>query len=196
MKRLMLLGSLLTATAALAQAAPPQPARETIISDKENAGWSFDGNPKLKEVPAEDLPGGKAILVTLPAKGANPWDVQARLPMKQGISEGDTVTFGFFARAETPDPGRTGSTVPVRVQRNAAPYDAALEGAIEIGPEWRFHCLAGPARLAIQASDLVISVQLAGEPRALMLGPYLATRIPAGVSKPTGLPCGQSIAPQ
>jgi hypothetical protein len=194
MKKLVLLGSLLAATGALAQAAPSQPPREMIISDKDNAGWSFDGNPKLKEVPAEDLPGGKAILVTIPAKGANPWDVQARLPMKQGISEGDIVTFGFFARAERADPGRTGSLVPVRVQRDAAPYEAALEGMIEIGPEWRFHCLAGPARLAIPAAELAVSVQLAGDRRAVVLGPYLATRIPAGVTKATGLPCGQSIA--
>jgi hypothetical protein len=194
MKGILLLGQLLAATAALAQSAPAQPLRETIISDKANTGWEFDGNPALKQIPAEDLPGGKAVLVTILAKGANPWDVQARLPMQQGISKGDTIVFGFFARAEQPDPGMTVAPVQVRMQRNAPPYDAALEGTIDIGPEWRFHCLTGPARMAITGPDLVAVVQLAGQKRKIVLGPYLVTRIPAGAAKPaTGLPCGQSI---
>lgn len=193
MRQTMLLILLLISTAAASQGAPPLPLRETVISDKENAGWSFDGKPKLKEVAAEALPGGKAILVTIPTKGQNPWDMQARLPMKAGIVAGDIITFGFFARAEKPDPGQTGATVQVRVQRDKAPYEAALEGPISLGPEWRFHCLTGPASLSIPAAELAVSVQLSAERRAVALGPYVATRIPAGAAKTvSGLPCGKA----
>lgn len=184
-------GAVLCACVIATGAVAMQAGKEAIISDASNAGWSFDGNPKLAEVAADGLPGGKAVLVTIPQKGANPWDIQARLPMKDGIAVGDTVTFGFYARAEKPDPGKATATVPVRVQRNAAPYDAALEGAVEVGKDWTFHCVVGPSKLALGASELAVSLQLAGEKHAIAFGPYLATKI-AGDGK-SGLPCGESI---
>lgn len=184
-------GAVLCACMVAGSAVAMQAGKEAIISDASTAGWSFDGNPKMVEVAAAALPGGKAVLITIPKKGANPWDIQARLPMKDGIAVGDTVTFGFYARADQPDPGKATATVPVRVQRNAAPYDAALEGAVEVGKDWTFHCLAGPSKLALGASELAVSLQLAGEKHAIAFGPYLATKI-TGTGK-TGLPCGESI---
>lgn len=184
----MLVCACVIATGALAA----QAGKEAIISDASSAGWSFDGNPKMTEVAAEGLPGNKAVLVTIAKKGANPWDIQARLPMKEGIAAGDTVTFGFYARAERPDPGKATATVPVRVQRNTAPYDAAVEGAVEIGKDWTFHCLAGPSKLTLGAGEVAVSLQLAGEKHAIAFGPYLATKIPGGSGK-SGLPCGETI---
>lgn len=177
------------ATGATAQEPPSAPLKETVISDKENAGWGFQGKPKLKEVPAEQLPGGKALQVAV-AKGANPWDTQGLIPLKQGIEQGDLLTFGFFARSVSPDAG----SIHVRFQRNGAPYDSAFEGPVQIDHEWRFVCLVGTAGKAIPAAELDIAVQLAGEKRVVELGPYLATRIPAGAAaKKSGLPCG--VAP-
>lgn len=169
-----------------------QAGKEAIISDASSAGWAFDGNPKMTEIEAANLPGGKAVLVTVAKKGANPWDIQARLPMKEGIAAGDMVTFGFYARAERPDPGKATATVVVRVQRNAAPYDAVLEGAVEVGKDWTFHCLVGPSKLTLVSAELAVSLQLAGEKRAIAFGPYLATKIPGGNGK-SGLPCGEAI---
>lgn len=185
-------GAMLCACVIATSAVAAQAGKEAIISDASSAGWAFDGNPKMTEVEVAGLPGGKAVLVTIAKKGANPWDIQARLPMKDGIAVGDTVTFGFYARAERPDPGKLTAKVPVRVQRDAAPYDAALEGAVEVGKDWTFHCLAGPSKLALGASELAVSLQLAGEKHAIAFGPYLATKIPGGSGK-SGLPCGESI---
>lgn len=183
------------AIVAVATAATAQQARvkEAIISDPASAGWEFQGNPKVKAVKAEGLPGGQALLVTIAAKGANPWDVQASMTLKDGVAAGDTVTFGFYARADKPDPGKQTATVTVRVQRNAAPYDAAIEGPLEIGPDWTFHCLTAPAKIALTPAEAAVSVQLAGDKHAVAFGPWMATRIPAaGVGIKTGLPCGKA----
>ena len=178
---------------ASAGAAQQQRVKEAIISDPAAAGWAFDGNPKVKQVKADGLPGGQALLVTINNKGANPWDVQARLKLKDGIAAGDTVTFGFYARADKPDPGKQTASVNVRVQRVAAPYDAAIEGPVEIGTDWTFHCLTGPAKIALTAAEMTVSVQLAGEKHAVAFGPWMATKIPAaGTGIKTGLPCGKA----
>lgn len=182
-------GAMLCVCVIATGAVATQAGKEAIISDASSAGWAFDGNPKMTEVEAVGLPGGKAVLVTIPKKGANPWDIQARLPMKDGIAVGDTVTFGFYARAERPDPGKATATVPIRVQRNAAPYDAA----VEVGKDWTFHCLAGPSKLTLAPAELAVSLQLAGEKRAIAFGPYLATKIPGGSGK-SSLPCGEMLA--
>lgn len=168
--------------------------KEAIISDQTSASWAFEGAAKVKEIAAEGIPGGRALQAEVAAKGANPWDIQARLKMKEGFAAGDTVTFGFYARAIKPDPGKDTARVNVRVQRAAAPYDAAVEGAIDIGPKWQFHCVAGPAKVAIEQAQLEVSVQLAGEKHDIAFGPYLATRIPAvAQGAKSGLPCGQAV---
>lgn len=191
MKRILLMLSLL-AGAAHAQEATV--VKEQIISDKANAGWSFGGEVKLKEVEAAGLPGGKAVQARVPKKGQNPWDIQASLPMQLGIEKGDQLTFGFYARAVEPDPGKETASIHIRFQRKAAPYDAALEGPIEIGRDWRFYCLAGPSTLSLAAADFTISVQLAADKRVLEFGPYLATRIAGGgATRKSGLPCGEKL---
>lgn len=166
--------------------------KETIISDPAAANWTFDGNPKIKQVDAATLPGGKALLVKVAAKGTNPWDIQARMKVKEGVAAGDTVTFGFYARADQPDPGKESAAVTVRVQRSVAPYDAAIEGAIEIGKEWTFHCLTAPSKLTLDAAVTELSVQMAGDKHAVAFGPYMVTKIAgSGPAIRTGLPCGK-----
>jgi hypothetical protein len=171
--------------------------KETIISDPAAATWNFEGAPKVKQVAAAGVPGGSALLVTVAKKPAKPWDVQARMKLKDGVAAGDLVTFGFYARAEKPDPGQDAAAVTVRVQRGAAPYDATLEGPLQIGKDWRFHCLTGAARVALAASEIEVSVQMGGDRHAVAFGPFMVTRIPAaaGPNARTGLPCGQALAP-
>lgn len=186
--------ALCVALAAAASAgAAQQRLKEVIISDPATAGWTFEGKPKVKEVEAAGLPGGKALLVTIATPGAKPWDVQARMKVKDGVAVGDTVTFGFYARADKPDAGKETATVPVRVQRGGAPYDAAVEGALEIGKEWTFQCLTGVAKVALAAAETEVSVQLAGAKHAVAFGPWMATKIPGnGPNIKTGLPCGKA----
>lgn len=194
MMRTIIASAAVIAAALGAGVSAQQHVKESIISDAAAAAWAFEGAAKVKPVDAPGVPGGKALSVAVAAKGANPWDIQARLKLKDGVAAGDTVTFGFYARAEKPDPGKTTATVNVRFQRNAAPYDAALEGPVEIGPEWSFVCLAGPARIALAAADMSVSVQLAGDKHVVAFGPYMATRIPAqGPNVKSGLPCGQPV---
>lgn len=193
MKLFVLIGAGLLAGTAGAQTR----VKEVIISDPAAANWNFEGGPKVKQVAADGVPGGSALLVTVASKPAKPWDVQARMKLKEGVAAGDIVTFGFYARADKPDPGKETAAVTVRVQRGAAPYDAAVEGGIEIGRTWTFHCLAGPARTALTPSEIEVSVQMGGDRHAVAFGPFMVTKIPvaAGANAKTGLPCGQAVKP-
>lgn len=189
-RRILTAAALLFATGAVAQSA----AREAIISDPAAAAWSFDGGPKVKQVKADGVPGGTAALVTVAKKAANPWDVQARMKLKDGVAAGDLVTFGFYARADKPDPGKDSAVVTVRVQRGAAPYDAAIEGPLEIGKDWTFHCLAAPAKVALTAAEIEVSVQMGGDAHAVAFGPWMVTKVAGGRGR-SGLPCGKAPGP-
>jgi len=193
MKRNMLILAGLIAGTADAQTR----VKEVIISDPAAAAWNFEGGPKVKPVAADGVPGGSALLVTVASKPAKPWDVQARMKLKDGVATDDTVTFGFYARADKPDPGKETAVVNVRVQRGGAPYDAAIEGPVEIGRTWTFHCLAGPAKVALAPSEIEVSVQMGGDKHAVAFGPFMVTKIPAsaGANAKTGLPCGEAVKP-
>jgi hypothetical protein len=193
MKAMVLIGAGLLAGTAMAQ----MRVKEAIISDPAAAQWTFEGAPKVKQVAAPGVPGGNALLVTVAQKPANPWDVQARMKLKDGVAAGDFVTFGFYARAEKPDPGKDSASVTVRVQRGAAPYDAAVEGPLQIGKAWSFHCLSGPAKVALSVAEIEGSVQMGADRHAVAFGPFMVTKIPAaaGAIAKTGLPCGQAVAP-
>jgi len=193
MKEWVLLGAALVAGGAMAQAR----VKEAIISDPAAAQWQFEGASKVKQVAAAGVPGGSALLVTVAQKPAKPWDVQARMKLKNGVAAGDLVTFGFYAKAEKPDAGKDTAGVGVRVQRGAAPYDATLEGPLQIGKEWSFHCLTGPAKVPLTAAEIEVSVQMGGDRHAVAFGPFMVTKVPAaaGAAAKTALPCGQAVKP-
>jgi len=185
---------LVAVAAVLASAGVMQP-RETIISDPASADWLFVGNARVRPVDAAPLPGGKALLVTVATKPAKPWEVQARMKLKEGFATGDTLTFGFYARTDKPDPGKDVAVVGVRIQRGGDPYDAAIESQIEIGREWKFHCLTGVSKLTLPAELAEVSIQMGGDKHAVAFGPWMTTKIAGGgASGATTLPCGQAPA--
>lgn len=192
--RNIVVSALLASAALVAAAAAQVHVKEEVITAPGEAAWQFDGGPKVKIVDAAALPGGKALEVTVPKKLANPWDMQARAVLASDIAVGDTVTFGFYARAATPDPGKTTIPLSLQVQRNAAPYDATVAGTVEIGADWTFHCITGQASKPLTKSELMVTAQLSGEKHVIDFGPFLATKIPAagGANAKSGLPCGKA----
>lgn len=186
--------ALLAAAAITAAASAQVHVKEEIITAPTGANWQFDGAPKVKLADAAGVPGGKALAITIPAKTKNPWDVQARATLAHDIEVGDIVTFGFYARAEKPDPGKETATLGVQVQRNGPPYDAAVGGSVELGKDYVFHCVGGPAKIALKAGELMVTVQLGADKHVVDFGPFFATRIPAagGPNAKSGLPCGKA----
>ncbi|WP_448657529.1 hypothetical protein ACPVPU_08655 [Sphingomonas sp. CJ99] len=156
---------------------------EVQITDAENAEWNFTGKGmRTRVVESEGAPGGMAIEAAVARKGANPWDIQTAITLKQGFAVGDKLSFGFYARAVKGDAGGSTVTLPIRIQRTAAPYDAAIEGAVTVGPEWKYYCISGPAKIALQPNEMNVSVQMAGDKHTVEFGPFLGFLIPASSS--------------
>ncbi|MGC6399294.1 hypothetical protein ACNI3Q_01795 [Sphingomonas sp. FW199] len=175
------LSAMMTAIGAVGAFA--QAAGEILITDPENAEWNFTGKGmRTKVVESEGAPGGMAIEANVARKGANPWDIQTAITLRQGFAVGDKLSFGFYARAVTGDAGGSTINLPIRIQRTSAPYDAAIEGMVTVGPEWKFHCISGPAKIALQPNEMNVSVQMAGDKRVVQLGPFMGFMIPASSS--------------
>jgi hypothetical protein len=163
---------------------------EVQITDPDNAEWNFTGKGmRTRVVESAGAPGGMAIEANVSRKGANPWDIQTAITLRQGFAVGDKLSFGFYARTVKGDGGGETVTLPIRIQRTAAPYDAAIEGAVVVGPEWKYHCISGPAKIALQPNEMNVSVQMAGDKHVVEFGPFLGFLIPAASTAKFSRPC-------
>lgn len=170
------------------------PPAETVIGDAAHAQWAPYGNGRATNAKAPDLPGGVALRLQVRRKGAQPWDAGLSVQLKDGVQAGERVIAGFYARAQSPAPGRDTATVIARVQQNGQSYDPVIEATFEIGPEWRFHCVQGAAKRGFGAGALELGLQLASEQQTVEVGPFMVVR--GGEGERTQLPCERRIAAQ
>lgn len=164
---------------------------EAVIGDASHAQWVPYGNGKASNARAVDLPGGVALRLQVRRKGAQPWDAGLSVQLKDGVQAGERVIAGFYARAHTAAPGRDTAIVIARVQQNGQSYDPVIEASFEIGPEWRFHCVQGPATRSFGAGSLELGLQLASEQQTVEVGPFMVVR--GGEGERTLLPCETRI---
>lgn len=184
-------GSIVALCIALAAPAVSATPPETVIGDASHAQWTPYGSGKASNTRVPDLPGGVALRLKVRQKGAQPWDAGLSVQLKEGVQAGERVIAGFYARAHTPAPGRDTAAVIARVQQNGQSYDAVIEADFEISPEWRFHCVQGPAKRSFGAGSLELGLQLAGEQQTVEVGPFMVVR--GGEGERTMLPCDTRI---
>lgn len=187
--RLGLIAALCTVAVSPAMSATP---KETVIGDATHAQWTPYGTSKPSMVEAPTLPGAAAVRLQVRRKGAQPWDAGVSVQLKEGVEAGDRVIAGFYARAQSPAPGRETATVIVRVQQNGESYDAVIGSTLEVGAEWQFYCVQGPAKRTLGAGALELGLQLASEKQTVEVGPFMVMR--GGEGDRTTLPCDRRIA--
>lgn len=113
----------------------------------------------------------KAINKPSATWGANPWDVSASQPLTGNISKGDVLLVAFWAKAEAVDGGPASADIPaVRIQQSAAPYDAAMQGRIKVGGEWKMYTVPGRALIDIPAGAGAVGLHLASAKQTVLLG--------------------------
>ena len=92
----------------------PDPAQ--IVGDA-----AAKASPKLRA--DKTVQGGRALRVTLPAKGAQPWAVSLVSPTIKPVKAGDTLMLAFWARLETGEGGATTAELPNNtIQITSPPY--------------------------------------------------------------------------
>jgi endoglucanase len=142
-----------------------------VITDYGTQSWPVYGSGEThKFVFAKEVPGGKAVQFTVSAIGKKPFDTGITVPVREKISEGDTLTLALLARAvsaETPD-GK--GALGVRIQQQTAPYPGFADHQLLIGSNWGIYQIKTTANMTIEAGKGAVGVHLAGATQVIEIG--------------------------
>jgi hypothetical protein len=140
--------------------------------NKPSSNWAIYGaGQKNAAVKDKTVQGGGAIKVEVQAASDKPWDVGATQPITGKVTKGDVLLVAFWAKAESVDGGpATADISAVRVQQAAAPYDAAMQGGLKIGGEWKMYTVPGRATIDIPEGGGSVSLQLGAAKQTVLLG--------------------------
>lgn len=140
--------------------------------NKPSATWGVYGaGQKSAQVKDKAVQGSAATKVEILAASGKPWDVGASQPIAGKIAKGDVLLVAFWAKAEAVNGGAASAEIPaVRVQQAAAPYDAALQGGIKVGGEWKMYTVPGRALIDIPAGTGAVGLHLGSAKQTVLLG--------------------------
>jgi hypothetical protein len=141
--------------------------------NKPSANWAIYGaGQKSSPIKDKAVQGGGAMKVEVQAASDKPWDVGASQPITGKVTKGDVLLVAFWAKAEPVDGGPAVADIPaVRIQQASAPYDAALQGGVKVGGEWKMYTVPGRALIDIPAGQGAIGLHLAAAKQTVLLGP-------------------------
>lgn len=143
-----------------------------LVNDPASMAWKIYGKDVTHQAVRDaSIPGGGAAnQVNIRTAGANPWDVNAEVPILTGIKSGQTVTVGFYARTLSANTNDKKGLVSIRVQQNVSPFAGLIDKTVAIGTDWAFHEVSGKANRDIASGQAVVALQLAGARQELQLG--------------------------
>lgn len=149
-----------------------------LINDPTSLDWATLGEGlKVTSVQGEQIPGGRAAAhFAIRTPGQNPWSIQAYVPLTAAIAQGDTVTFGFWARAAVPPSGSRTGQLSVRVQQNVDPWPGFGDTRLAIEPEWKWYEVSATATTAVSASNGVLVFQLGGARQEIEIGQTIVVK--------------------
>lgn len=117
------------------------------------------------------IPGGQSIRIAVPAKGANPWEVQASSGVIKPIKKGDIILVAFWARSEVPAEGQSTAIISsIRFQLTAAPYTSLFDAPASVGPTWKMYYASGAADRDCEVGTVGVSLHLATAKQTIDLG--------------------------
>jgi hypothetical protein len=150
----------------------------TLINDPTGIDWPAIGAGfKSRAFAEQGIPGGGAAREFAIAKaGAQPFAIQAFVPLLGDVEKGETVTVGFWARAIEAKTGDGKGVLGIRFQENVAPWPGFGEAVVKLGPEWEWHEVSGVASTALSRKDGVVTLQLAGAKQTVQIGQTIVVK--------------------
>jgi hypothetical protein len=144
----------------------------TLINDPTSLEWRTQGQRlRVSSVVDPAIPGGgAAVQYEVRRAGANPWEMQAYIPLTADIAVGDTVTYGFWARATSSQAPDGLGQIRARVQRDADPYPGFGDTPFAVGPDWRWYEATTTADIAMPQRQAFVVLQLAGAAQVVEVG--------------------------
>ena len=127
-------------------------------------------SPKVRA--DKTVQGGRALRVTIPAKGPQPWAVSLVSPTIKPVKAGDTLMLAFWARLEKGEGTTTTVELPNNtVQITSPPYQSLFGKRATIGPEWKIHEARGRVERDFAAGEIAVSLHLATAKQVVEIGP-------------------------
>lgn len=160
-----------------------------LINDPTRIDWaSYGANYETSGRQAADIPGGGAARVfDITARGANPYDVAANVPLLADIKAGDQVTVGFYARVASTERADGKGLIGVRFQENAAPYGGFGDTNVLVGKDWEWHEVTARADKRIRKADAIVALQLAGAKQRIEIGQAIVVKGSPTIVAKTGV---------
>jgi hypothetical protein len=167
--------------AAIASPAFGQDFAATSINRSAVAEFDVYGTAQKAVVDDPVVPGGKALRVTVPGKGANPWDGGVISKVTGPIKAGDELVYVFYARLEKGEGGATSASLPANTVSLAnPPYTALFGGPATIGPKWKMLKVRWVADKDYAPGTLQAGVQVATGNQVIDFGPMYVSKMAAG----------------
>jgi hypothetical protein len=142
-----------------------------LINDPSRLDWAvFGPGATSKPIKGSTSPGGGALQITCPRKGATLYEIGTNAPITADIKPGQRITASFYARtlnAETPDKK---GVIGVRFQQNSGSYPGFGDTKLSIGTDWQLYEVTAVADRAISKADAVVGFQLSGAKQTIEIG--------------------------
>jgi hypothetical protein len=164
----------------------------TSINRSAVAELDVYGTAQKTVVDAPAVPGGKALRITVPAKGTNPWDAGVISKVTGPVKAGDELVYVVYARLESGDNGATSAVLPANtVSLASPPYTALFGGPGTIGPKWQMLRARWVADKDYAAGTLQAGIQVATGKQVIDVGPMYVSKtgagaVPAAPAAPSG----------
>lgn len=153
-------------------AGSPASATENVVNDMQKPNWSFYGDVEPTIVANDKVPGGKMLRAKITKKGANFWDSAAMSQPIKGVTKGQIVTIGFFARASSEN-GQ--AWLNANVGQIGAPYSTAVIARVTIDSDLHFYCVEGPSKIDLSDNEGKVTLHIGGDKQSIDLGPFVVT---------------------
>ncbi len=134
----------------------------------------FGPNQSTRSIKDEGVSGGRAVRVTVSAKGPEVYTVGATVPIAKPIKKGDRMMVAFWARAPKLQEGETTPVAFYGVAQSITPYAPVVGGAAQITNAWKLHQVRGDAAMDVPVGQSTIVFHLSAEKAVIDLGPAFA----------------------
>lgn len=168
----------------------------TLANDPARIDWPVYGPGTAVQTRRGDaIPGGGALEVTIPAKGATPYANGINVPLTRAVRQGDDVVVSFQARTVSAGTADGNGTVAVRFQQNAAPYAGFGDSVLAIGREWKLYEVTAKASRDLAKGEGAVGLQLGGAKQTLQIAQLIVQTGATSLVKQSAAPACKTATP-
>jgi hypothetical protein len=142
-----------------------------LINDPSRLDWAvFGPGAQSKSIKGSTSPGGGALQITSPRRGATLYEIGTNAPITADIKPGQRITVSFYARTVKAETADSKGVIGVRFQQNAAPYPGFGDTKLNVSADWQLYEVTAVADRAISKNDAVVGFQLSGAKQIVEIG--------------------------